>query len=76
MDALESEIYTRPASNFIENFFSKLPVDSRFNKVEFQRFIPVTGLSKNTTRIDFKLEKRDAPQCYLISKAIIGGNSF
>ena len=71
MDALESEINTRPASNFIENFFSKLPVDSRFNKVEFQRFVPVTGLSKNTTRIDFKLEKRDAPQCYLISKAII-----
>lgn len=71
MDALESEINTKPASNFIENFFSKLPIDSRFNKVEFQRFVPVTGLSKNTTKIDFKLEKRDPPQCYLISKAII-----
>ena len=71
MDALESEINTRPASNFIENFFSKLPIDSRFNKVEFQKFVPVTGLSKNTTKIDFKLEKRDPPQCYLISKALI-----
>lgn len=71
MDALELEINTKPASNFIEIFFSKLPIDSRFNKVEFQRFVPVTGLSKNTTKIDFKLEKRDPPQCYLISKAII-----
>ena len=54
MDALELEIDTKPASNFIEIFFSKLPIDSRFNKVEFQRFVPVTGLSKNTTKIDFK----------------------
>lgn len=71
MDALESEINTRQASNFIENFFSKLPIDSRFNKVEFQKFVPITGLSKNSSKIDFKLEKRDAPQCYLISKALI-----
>ena len=71
MDSLESEVNTRPASNFIENFFSKLPIDSRFNKVEFQRFVPVTALDKTTTKIDFKLEKRDPPQCYLISKAII-----
>ena len=71
MDALESEINTRPASNFIENFFSTLPIDSRFNKVEFQKFVPITGLSKNSSKIDFKLEKRDAPQCYLISKALI-----
>jgi hypothetical protein len=43
------------------NFFSKIPINSRFNKVEFQRFVPVTGLSKKTTKIDFKLEKRDPP---------------
>jgi hypothetical protein len=71
MDALESEINTKPASNFIENFFSKLPIDSRFNKVEFQKFVPITGLSPTSKKIDFKLEKRDAPQCYLISKALI-----
>ena len=71
MDALESEINTKPASNFIENFFSKLPVDSRYNKVEFQKFVPITGLSSTSKKIDFKLEKRDAPQCYIISKALI-----
>jgi hypothetical protein len=74
MDAIESEVNTKPSSNFIEHFFSKLPVDSRFNKVEFQKFIPITGLDKNTTKIDFLLEKRSAPQCYLISKALIEVN--
>ena len=52
MDALESEINTKPASNFIENFFSKLPIDSRFNKVEFQKFVPITGLSPTSKKID------------------------
>jgi hypothetical protein len=71
MDSTEREVNTQPSTNFIDNFFSAIPVDARFNKVEFQKFVPSSGLSRDSTTIEFNLDKRDAPQCYLISKALI-----
>jgi hypothetical protein len=51
--------------------FNALPVDARFNKVELSEFVPTSGGSDNASSIRFHLEKRQAPQCYPISKTLI-----
>jgi len=70
-DSKEREVNTQPSANFTENFFNALPVDARFNKVEYHKFEPTSGGSDNASAIRFHLEKREAPQCYLISKTLI-----
>jgi hypothetical protein len=70
-DAKEREVNTQPAVNFTEHFFNALPVDSRFNKVVLQEFVPTSGGADDASAIRFHFEKREAPQCYLISKTLI-----
>jgi len=70
-DSKEREVNTQPSVNFTDNFFNALPVDARFNKVELREFVPTSGGSDNASSIRFHLEKREAPQCYLISKTLI-----
>jgi len=70
-DAKEREVNTQPALNFTENFFNDLPVDARFNKVVLQEFVPTSGGADDAAAIRLHLEKREAPQCYLISKTLI-----
>ena len=74
MESLETESNTRFASNYIDSFFTKLPYDSRFNKIEYQKFVPVSGMSESVRQIDFVLERRDAPMCYKISDILIECN--
>jgi len=71
MDAVEQESNTRFATNYVDSFFSKLPADARFNKIEYQKVVPITGLGKDVKKIDFLLEKRDAPMCYMVSDILI-----
>jgi hypothetical protein len=70
-DSKEREVNTQPSVNFTDNFFNALPVDARFNKVELHEYVPTSGDVENSTSIRFHLEKREAPQCYLISKTMI-----
>lgn len=74
MDAIEQEARTSATSNYIDSFFSKLPVDGRFNKVTYQKFIPTSGLTKDSTNIIFILEPLDLPMCYLIGDAFLEAN--
>ena len=71
MESIETESNTRFAQNYIDSFFTKLPYDSRFNKVEYQKFVPVSGMSESVRQIDFVLERRDAPMCYLINDILL-----
>ena len=70
-DAKEREVNTQPAVNFTDNFFNALPVDVRFNKVELRQVVPASGGADDASAIRFHLEKREAPQCYLLSKTLI-----
>jgi hypothetical protein len=70
-DAKEREVNTQPAVNYTDNFFNALPVDARFNKVELLKFEPTSGGVEDAPAIRFHLEKREAPQCYLISKTLL-----
>ena len=71
MESIETESNTRFAQNYIDSFFTKLPYDSRFNKVEYQKFVPISGMGETVRQIDFVLERRDAPMCYLISDILV-----
>ena len=70
-DAKEREVNTQPAVNYTDNFFNALPIDARFNKVELHKFEPTSGGVEDAPAIRFHLEKREAPQCYLISKTLL-----
>jgi len=70
-DAIEEEASTTTAHNFADRYFSKFPVDSRFNRVKYEKISPATGLSMNTTKIDFVLSKRDPPQVYQIADTLM-----
>lgn len=74
MESIETESNTRFAQNYIDSFFTKLPYDSRFNKVEYQKYVPVSGMSETVRQIEFVLERRDAPMCYMISDILLECN--
>ena len=66
MDGIEIESNTRFAQNYIDSFFTKLPYDSRFNKVELTKIVPHSGVVDTSTQIEFSIEKKKT-ECYLLS---------
>ena len=68
MDSLESESGTVRVFSFLDEFFSRIPTDSRFNKIEIIKVLPQSMIVQNTKQIDFALEKKLPPYCYLLGR--------
>lgn len=66
MNSVESEANTAPAQSFIDEFFTKLPIDTRFHHIEVMKFLPRSMVNENVRQINFSLEKRLKPYCYMI----------
>lgn len=71
MDPTVQERGTYPAQRMIDSFFSELPTDSRYVKVQYQQVVPHTAIDKNSTNIEFILNSLDAPFCYQISDILM-----
>ena len=65
------EASTVPSGSFSENLFLNLPTDARFKQVITHRFVPRTGLDKDSTQIEFVLNSLDSPNCYFIHQTMI-----
>ena len=59
MDPTVQERGTYPAQRMIDSFFSELPTDSRYVKVQYQQVVPHTAIDKNSTNIEFILNSLD-----------------
>ena len=71
MQAVESEISTRSSYSYLDSYFTKLPNDGRYNKIEYVKVMPVSTLAENSKQYDFVLERKQEPQCYLIGQILV-----
>ena len=71
MEAVEKEIKTQGSYSYLDSYFTKLPNDARFNKIEYVKVLPVSTLAENSKQYDFVLERKQSPHCYLIGEILI-----
>jgi hypothetical protein len=69
MESQLAEAGTFPAQVYAESFFSKIPTDARFLQCTYQKFNPTSSIDGKT--IEFKLDRYDAANVYLIQDATI-----
>lgn len=70
MEGIETESNTRFAQNYIDSFFTKIPYDSRFNSVQYVKYVPASGLTESISQIDFLIDRRKL-ECYLLSDLLL-----
>jgi len=68
MQSVEQEAKTFGAVNYVDSFFSNIPVDTRLNKVDYKTIRPSANDLTGTT---FTLEGQQYPNCYLIGKTLL-----
>ena len=69
MSATHLEAGTQPGVDYLKALFSDLPTDTRFTLTRYQKFSPKT--SNNAPQIEFEIEAREAPECYLFGDILL-----
>lgn len=74
--AVEQEVKTFPASDYISSVFLETPIDSRFSKFQYDILNPVNNLPKHYDEstqgtINFIAQKKPAPMVYLLHEALL-----
>jgi hypothetical protein len=64
MEGQLKEALTYPAQLYAQSFFFKVPTDSRFLQVSYQKFMPSSTLESKT--LEFTLDRYDVGNVYLI----------
>lgn len=57
-------------TNFVNQYFTNVPVDGTFYKREWQRFLSLTPIDENTTTVIFVLPKLPYPFSYQIHELL------
>ena len=72
MEAQLTEAGTFPSQVYAESFFAKFPTDARFLQCTYQKFVPSSSIDGK--KIEFKLDRYDAANVYLIQDTNIEVN--
>ena len=72
MEAQLTEAGTFPSQVYAESFFAKFPTDARFLQCTYQKFVPTSSIDGK--KIEFKLDRYDAANVYLIQDTNIEVN--
>lgn len=70
-DVTVNEVHTIPSQNYISSFFTKLPTDSRFVRVNYRKIGPTIPVDKVSDNISFILHDLKSPSVYLLSDMLI-----
>ena len=70
-DVTVTETNVIPSQNYVSSFFSKLPTDSRFIRVNYQQISPFTAIDKTSNKIEFIFDTLKSPMCYLLSDMLM-----
>lgn len=65
-----AEAKTVPSLSYVEQFFKQIPTDNRFGSVIWKKFVPQSGVSKDSTVFNFELPRQRPPNCYLVLLAL------
>ena len=71
MNTVEQEVKTQGSYSYIDSYFTTLPTDKRFSKIEYKRTLPVSTLAENSKQYDFVFERQQNPYCYLIGEVLV-----